>query len=140
VGEGHKKGGDATFRIVLVQAIAGWRRICLTMECRSALFTFIRKWSDVRQNLALIIWAADLQAIQLWSVATENPGAGVRKGNYVQATYNMLQKKRQGNKMGFLDFFTPQINRRTKEVISRMRKNQIGRITVSSLLKPKFKE
>jgi len=73
----------------------------------------------------LIMWAAGLQVKQVWSVATETPGAGIRKGNYVQATYNMVLRKRSGEKVGFIDFITPQVNKRVREVITRMRESQI---------------
>ena len=46
-------------------------------------------------------------------------------GNYVQSTYNMVLRKRTSNKMGFVDFITPQVNKRVKEVITRMRESQI---------------
>ncbi len=49
----------------------------------------------------------------------------MRTGNYVQATYNMVLRKRTGDKIGFVDFITPQVNKRVKEVITRMRESQI---------------
>ncbi|MCF7997114.1 MAG: hypothetical protein K9L88_20130, partial [Chromatiaceae bacterium] len=61
-----------------------------------------------------------------WSVATETPGAGIRTGNYVQATYIMVLRKRTGAKVGFVDFITPQINKRVTEVITRMRESQVA--------------
>jgi hypothetical protein len=72
------------------------------------------------------MWAAGLQVKQVWSVATETAGLGVRTGNYVQSTYNMVLRKRSGTKAGFVDFITPQVNNRVKEVITRMRESQIA--------------
>jgi hypothetical protein len=72
------------------------------------------------------MWAAGLQVKQVWSVATETAGLGVRSGNYVQSTYNMVLRKRTSTKVGFVDFITPQVNRRVKEVITRMRESQIA--------------
>jgi len=86
---------------------------------------FTHKSTDVWEDLALIMWAAGLQVKQVWSVATETPGAGIRTGNFVQATYNMVLRKRTGDKMGFVDFITPQVNKRVKEVITRMRQSQV---------------
>ena len=37
----------------------------------------------------------------------------------------MVLRKRTGDKVGFVDFITPQINKRVKEVITRMRESQI---------------
>jgi hypothetical protein len=71
------------------------------------------------------MWAAGLQVKQVWSVATETAGTGTRSGNYVQATYNMVLRKRTVDKVGFVDFITPQVNKRVKEVITRMRQSQI---------------
>jgi hypothetical protein len=51
----------------------------------------------------------------------------------VQATYNMVLRKRTGNKMGFVDFITPQVNKRVQEVITRMRKSQILQIRCSQV-------
>lgn len=86
---------------------------------------FTHKSTDVWEDLALIMWAAGLQVKQVWSIATKTPGAGIRTGNYVQATYNMVLRKRTGNKQGFVDFITPAVNKRVKEVITRMRESQI---------------
>lgn len=85
---------------------------------------FTHKSTDVWEDLALIMWAAGLQVKQVWSIATETQ-AGVKKGNYVQATYNMVLRKRTSTKVGFTDFITPQVNKRTREVITRMRESQI---------------
>ncbi len=37
----------------------------------------------------------------------------------------MVLRKRTGDKVGFVDFITPQVNKRVKEVITRMRESQI---------------
>jgi hypothetical protein len=86
---------------------------------------FTHKSTDVWEDLALMMWAAGLQVKQVWSIATETAGLGVRTGNYVQATYNMVLRKRTGAKVGFIDFITPQVNKRVREVITRMRESQV---------------
>jgi len=59
-------------------------------------------------------------------VSTETPGAGMRTGNYVQATYNMVLRKRPKTApMGFAEMVIPQINSRVKEVITHMRESQV---------------
>jgi len=117
------KGNDATFRISMAEC---YRRLTEKMpEDGIHVLMFTHKSTDVWEDLALIMWTAGLQVKQVWSVATETPGAGIRTGNYVQATYNMVLRKRAGNKMGFVDFITPQVNRRVQEVISQMRQSQI---------------
>lgn len=117
------KGNDAPFRVAMAEC---YRRLAENMpENGMQVLMFTHKSTDVWEDLALIMWAAGLQVKQVWSVATETPGAGIRTGNYVQATYNMVLRKRTGDKMGFVDFITPQVNKRVKEVITRMRQSQV---------------
>lgn len=117
------KGNDAPFRVSMADC---YRRLAEKMPNDGMqVLMFTHKSTDVWEDLALIMWAAGLQVKQVWSVATETPGAGIRTGNYVQATYNMVLRKRTGSKMGFVDFITPQVNKRVQEVITQMRRSQI---------------
>ena len=106
------KGNDAPFRVSMADC---YRRLAEKMpDDGMQVLMFTHKSTDVWEDLALIMWAAGLQVKQVWSVATETPGAGIRTGNYVQATYNMVLRKRTGSKMGFVDFITPQVNKRVQ--------------------------
>jgi putative DNA methylase len=117
------KGEDAPFRVAMAEC---YRNLAQHMpEDGMQVLMFTHKSTDVWEDLALIMWAAGLQVKQVWSVATETPGLGVRSGNYVQATYNMVLRKRTGDKLGFVDFITPAVNKRVQEVITRMRESQI---------------
>jgi hypothetical protein len=117
------KGEDAPFRVAMAEC---YRNLALHMpDDGMQVLMFTHKSTDVWEDLALIMWSAGLQVKQVWSVATETPGAGIRTGNYVQATYNMVLRKRTGDKVGFVDFITPQVNKRVTEVITRMRESQI---------------
>ncbi|MDW7774363.1 MAG: DUF1156 domain-containing protein [Desulfobulbaceae bacterium] len=117
------KGKDAPFRVAMAEC---YRRLAANMPDNGMqVLMFTHKSTDVWEDLALIMWAAGLQVKQVWSVATETPGSGTRTGNYVQATYNMVLRRRSGDKMGFVDFITPQVNKRVKEVITRMRQSQV---------------
>jgi len=117
------KGNDAPFRVAMAEA---YRRLAENMpDDGMQIVMFTHKSTDVWEDLALIMWSAGLQIKQVWSVATETPGAGIRKGNYVQATYNMVLRKRRGNQVGYTEFITPQVNKRVREVITRMRESQI---------------
>jgi hypothetical protein len=72
------------------------------------------------------MWAAGLQVKQVWSISTETPGAGLRVGNYVQATYNLVLRKRPKTApMGFAEMVIPQTISRVKEVITHMRESQM---------------
>lgn len=117
------KGDNAPFRLAMAEC---YRNLAQHMpDDGMQVLMFTHKSTDVWEDLALIMWAAGLQVKQVWSVATETPGAGVRTGNYVQATYNMVLRKRTGAKVGFVDFITPAVNKRVTEVITRMRESQI---------------
>jgi hypothetical protein len=117
------KGNDALFRVAMAEC---YRRLTEHMtDDGLQVLMFTHKSTDVWEDLALIMWAAGLQVKQVWSVATETPGSGIRQGNYVQATYNMVLRKRSNKKVGFIDFITPQVNKRVREVITRMRASQI---------------
>jgi putative DNA methylase len=72
------------------------------------------------------MWSAGLQVKQVWSVATEKQAGAIKKGNYVQATYNMVLRKRPSDApMGFVDLVIPQIKTRVEEVIRHMRDSQV---------------
>lgn len=117
------KGDDAPFRLAMADC---YKRLAANMpDDGMQVLMFTHKSTDVWEDLALIMWAAGLQVRQVWSVATETAGLGTRTGNYVQSTYNMVLRKRTGTQMGFVDFITPQVNKRVKEVITRMRESQI---------------
>lgn len=117
------KGDDAPFRVAMAEC---YKNLAQHMPADGMqVLMFTHKSTDVWEDLALIMWSAGLQVKQVWSVATETAGLGVRSGNYVQATYNMVLRKRTVDKVGFVDFITPQVNKRVKEVITRMRESQI---------------
>jgi len=59
---------------------------------------FTHKSIEVWEDLALIMWSAGLQVKQGWSVATETARVGVRIGNFVQAIYNMVLRKRTADR------------------------------------------
>lgn len=118
------KGNDAPFRV----AMAGcYFRLAEKMpDDGLQVLMFTHKDTDVWEDLALIMWAAGLQVKQVWSISTETPGAGIRVGNYVQATYNMVLRKRPKTApMGFAEMVIPQIISRVKEVIMHMRESQM---------------
>jgi hypothetical protein len=118
------KGDDAPFRVAMAEC---YTRLAANMPDEGLqVLMFTHKDTDVWEDLALIMWAAGLQVKQVWSVLTETPGAGMRVGNYVQATYNMVLRKRPRTApTGFAEMIIPQINSRVKEVITHMRDSQV---------------
>ena len=118
------KGDDAPFRVAMAECYA---RLADKMpDDGLQVLMFTHKRTDVWADLALIMWAAGLQVKQVWSVATETGAGAIKRGNYVQATYNMILRKRPKNApMGFAEMIIPQINNRVKEVIRHMRESQV---------------
>jgi adenine-specific DNA methylase len=118
------KGDDAPFRVAMAEC---YSRLAEKMRDDGLqVLMFTHKDTDVWEDLALIMWAAGLQVKQVWSVATETPGAGIRVGNYVQATYNMVLRKRPKTApMGFAEMVIPQIKERVTNVITHMRESQM---------------
>jgi len=119
------KGDDAPFRISMAECYA--RLAEMTPDDGMQVLMFTHKDTDVWEDLALIMWAAGLQVKQVWSVATETGAGAVKKGNFVQATYNMVLRKRPADApMGFVDLVIPQIRSRVEEVITHMRDSQVA--------------
>ena len=118
------KGDDAPFRVAMAEC---YSRLNEKMpEDGIQVLMFTHKDTEVWEDLALIMWAAGLQVKQVWSIATETGSSGVKQGNYVQATYNMVLRKRPKDaEMGFVDFITPIVTARVKEVIGNMRESQV---------------
>lgn len=118
------KGDDAPFRVAMTEA---YSNLAVQMPDNGLqVLMFTHKDTDVWEDLALIMWAAGLQVKQVWSVLTETGVGAIRKGNYVQATYNMVLRKRPASApVGFAELVIPQINSRVKEVITHMRDSQI---------------
>jgi len=118
------KGDDAPFRVAMAEC---YSRLAEKMpDDGLQVLMFTHKDTDVWEDLALIMWAAGLQVKQVWSIATETGGVGIRAGNFVQATYNMVLRKRSKTApLGFAEMIIPQIVSRVKEVITHMRESQV---------------
>ncbi|WP_205624734.1 hypothetical protein [Vulgatibacter incomptus] len=74
-------------------------------------------WAD----LGMILWAAGLRVTAAWTVATETPVGGIKKGNYVQGTVLLVMRKRVEEKHGFLDEVYPEVEDEVKRQIDSMR-------------------
>ncbi|HBJ34240.1 MAG TPA: DNA methylase, partial [Planctomycetaceae bacterium] len=117
------KGDDAGFRVAMSECYANLARHMPDDGLQVLMFT--HKDTDVWEDLALIMWSAGLQVKQVWSIATETGAGGIKKGNYVQATYNMVLRKRPANApVGFDDMIVDEIQARVREVITHMRESQ----------------
>ncbi len=74
-------------------------------------------WAD----LGMILWAAGLRVTAAWTVATETPAGGIKKGNYVQGTVLLVLRKRLGEEHGFLDEVYPMVEDEVRRQIDSMR-------------------
>ncbi|MBW2648901.1 MAG: hypothetical protein JRC53_03650 [Deltaproteobacteria bacterium] len=59
------------------------------------LVMFTHQDAEVWADLALILWAAGLRVTAAWTIGTETK-AGLKSGNYVQGTANLVLRKRTG--------------------------------------------
>lgn len=118
------KGDDAPFRVSMSECYSNLAKQMPDDGLQVLMFT--HKDTDVWEDLALIMWSAGLQVKQVWSIATETGAGGIKKGNYVQATYNMVLRKRPADApMGFEEFIVDKIKARVTEVITHMRSSQL---------------
>lgn len=74
-------------------------------------------WAD----LGMILWASGLRVTAAWTVATETPAGGIKKGNYVQGTVLLVLRKRTESEHGFLDEVYPLVEDEVKHQIDSMR-------------------
>jgi putative DNA methylase len=73
-------------------------------------------WSD----MVSIFWAADLQVVAAWYIATET-SSELKKGGYVQGTVTlMLRKRPPGDRPGFKQKILPQVRREVDAQIAQM--------------------
>ncbi|MCA9627806.1 MAG: hypothetical protein KC766_09075, partial [Myxococcales bacterium] len=73
------------------------------------LVMFTHQNPSVWADLGMILWAAGLRVTAAWTVATETPAGGIKKGNYVQGTVLLVLRKRLSEEHGFLDEVYPMV-------------------------------
>lgn len=73
-------------------------------------------WSDMTG----IFWAAGLQVVAVWYIATET-NSELKKGGYVQGTITMMLRKRpQGERQGFKQRIMPLVRKEVESQIQQM--------------------
>ncbi len=85
------------------------------------LVMFTHQSPAVWADLGMILWAAGLRVTAAWTVATETPAGGIKKGNYVQGTVLLVLRKRLGEEHGFLDEVYPMVEDEVRRQIDSMR-------------------
>jgi putative DNA methylase len=93
------RGESASFRRSMVEAYGAMTAHMPDNGFQVVMFTHqdVGVWAD----LAEILWAAGLQVMAGWCVATETESA-TRVGNYVQGTVLLVVRKRLSSEAGFL--------------------------------------
>lgn len=113
------KGEGEQFRLGLTEAYSnltehmpddGYQVIMFTHQDPSV-------WADV----GLTIWAAGLQVVNAWTIATETGATGLRQGNYVQGTVCLVLRKRSGNAFGYLSDIHPEVEEEVRQQLATMR-------------------
>lgn len=73
-------------------------------------------WGD----LGMILWASGLKVTAAWTISTETAVGGVRKGNRVQGTVNLVLRKRTEQRSAWLDEIYPLIEDEVKQQLDSM--------------------
>ncbi|MCX7023767.1 MAG: DUF1156 domain-containing protein [Spirochaetes bacterium] len=85
------------------------------------LVMFTHQDPSVWADLGMILWAAGLKVSAAWTIATETPAGGIKKGNYVQGTVLLVLRKRIDAGNAFLDELYPLVEDEVKQQIDSMR-------------------
>ena len=73
-------------------------------------------WGD----LGMILWASGLKVTAAWTISTETATGGIKKGNYVQGTVNLVLRKRSDQRSAWLDEIYPLIEDEVKQQLDSM--------------------
>ena len=73
-------------------------------------------WGD----LGMILWASGLKVTAAWTISTETATGGIKKGNYVQGTVNLVLRKRTEHRSAWLDEIYPLIEDEVKQQLDSM--------------------
>lgn len=112
------KGADEAFRSGMV---ASYKTITEHMpENGMQCVMFTHQDTGVWSDLVSIFWAAGLQAVAAWYIATETTSE-LKKGGYVQGTVILMLKKRSaGERVGFKQRILPAVRAEVQRQIEIM--------------------
>lgn len=82
----------------------------------------VKVWAE----LALILWSSELRVTAAWNIATETDAIGLKDGNYVKGTVNLILRKQLGNDTAYLDELYMDIEDEVKAQIDSMHKLDEG--------------
>jgi adenine-specific DNA methylase len=112
------KGSGDDFRRNMIDAYSAMAKNMPDNGMQCVMFTHqdAGVWSD----MVGIFWAAGLQVVAAWYIATETTSE-LKKGGYVQGTVTlMLRKRPEGTKEGFKQRILPAVRAEVKKQIEQM--------------------
>lgn len=112
------KGDGDDFRRGMIDAYTAMARNMPNNGMQCVMFTHqdTGVWSD----MVGIFWAAGLQVVAAWYIATET-STELKKGGYVQGTVTlMLRKRQEGDRPGFKQRILPSVRAEVKAQIEQM--------------------
>ncbi|MBS1712654.1 MAG: DUF1156 domain-containing protein, partial [Armatimonadetes bacterium] len=101
------QGSDHAFKRAMVECYAQFAAKSSDQATQVVMFTHTD--SEVWADLALILWAAGLHVVSAWTIATETDASGLKSGNYVQGTVNLILRKREGSRTAWRTDVLPEI-------------------------------
>jgi len=101
------KGTDQEFMRAMVDCYGAMARNTSTSGIHLVMFTHTS--AEVWADLALILWASGLHVVSAWTIATETDASGLKSGNYVQGTVNLVLRNRDGQRTAWRSDILPEI-------------------------------
>ena len=112
------KGSGYDFRKSMIAAYKAMARHMPNNGMQCVMFT--HQDTSVWADMVSIFWAAGLQVVSAWYIATET-SSGLKKGSYVQGTVILMLKKRpEGEKSGYRQLILPAVRSEVRKQIETM--------------------
>ncbi len=112
------QGDDDNFRLEMINAYTAMTQKMPDNGMQCVMFT--HQNTEVWSDMVGIFWAAGLQVVAAWYIATETTSE-LKKGGYVQGTVTlMLRKRPAGEKVGFKQRLLPAVRKEVAAQIEQM--------------------
>lgn len=112
------RGKDEGFRRAMVECYGRFAELMPDNGYQIVMFT--HQDAEVWGDLALVLWAAGLQVVAAWTIATETESTGIKQGNYVQGTVLLVLRKRQGELRGDMSDLFPDVQSEVQRQLEAM--------------------
>src|SRR5690606_19240517 len=112
------KGSGGDFRRGMIDAYTAMANHMPENGMQCVMFT--HQSTEVWSDMVGIFWAAGLQVVAAWYIATETTSE-LKKGGYVQGTVTLMLRKRPvGEKVGFKQRILPVVRQEVAAQIKQM--------------------